>query len=83
MMVYRPKQYEPLPAIQSVLPKKKTIKKKVLRFENKEEDGYKIGFFPTIPHKELNRSGLPHHPQSLSKMERLLDIKATVSGRNK
>lgn len=77
---------EPTPSIHSLppvtAPKKKTIKKiikkQVLHFKNDAEDGYKVGYLPDIPKEEIQ---MPIKSRSISKLQDLLGIKASITGR--
>ena len=72
----RPKPV-PLPPLIKAKPKKVRI---VPPFKNEIEDGYKIGFLPTVKQSDV-LSKIPKKPMSLSKMETLLGIKAKITGR--
>lgn len=74
----RPKPALP-PLRQQIKQKPKKVRI-VPPFKNEPEDGYKIGFLPTVKHDEVV-SKMPKKPRSLSKMETLLGIKAKVTGR--
>lgn len=70
-----------LPPINNTFIKSKPKKVRIVPpFKNEAEDGYKIGYLPSVKQSDV-LSKMPKKPSSLSKMETLLGIKAKVTGR--